>query len=154
MSTNQELSQEVMKIIKIAAMNGTLTEEAVKHINKIIDENNDLLHKVTDLCSTIKMVRKERDEAQSKVFNFNQNKTEFLKRKREIREREKKITRLELDAQWQAERVKDHKEMFSLIFRNIETRKNIFTPVDGGTQYDGKKAAGHVQTNEQIEKNT
>jgi hypothetical protein len=69
--------------------------------------------------------------------------------------REQAITKLEAEAKHQGERVKDHKEMFTIVFRNLEVRRNVFTPSPGSPgvdQYGTALPAGYVDEHQQTEK--
>ena len=66
-------------------------------------------------------------------------------RENDLEDREKEMLKLELTAQYEAERVADHKEMFGLVFRNLETRKNLFR---NGQTPSGDQYGGTVSTSE------
>lgn len=154
MTNDQELTQEIIKAIQIASVQGNLTKEAVDYVNKILEDNKCLKDSVGKYSLRI-------EEYKSEILSIKKENSKILEkektlsdRKREVSKRENKITELEMSVLYEKQRVKDHQDMFSLVFRNIETRKNVFTPVTGGTQYDGKQAAGFVSVNEQFEKNS
>ena len=143
---NDKLHDDIVKLISMASLNGTLTSEAVVYFKNTLDENKKLQNANNSQKEIIIQKNQELSELKSKYDKLKSLENEILNREKQIIEREKNITKLECSLEMEKERVKDHKEMFSLIFRNIETRRNVFTPLDGGPH-----GSGFVSINEQIE---
>ena len=137
-----ELTDNLDKLIQKAALDGALTADAVAQFHALVEANEsqtkqlgslrDDLGKKTKECDTL---RQERDSARD-------IRGTFKARIESLDEREKEMTKLEMTAAHQAERVKDHKEMFTTVFRNSVLRKEVMTPVGAGPidQYGTKQS--------------
>lgn len=136
------LTDELEVIIQKAALDGALTQDAVAQFHALVTERDALktelsslrddLSKKTKDCETLRL---ERDSARD-------IRGTFKARIESLDEREKEMTKLEMSAAHQAERVKDHKEMFTTVFRNSVLRKEVMTPVGAGPidQYGTKQS--------------
>jgi predicted RNase H-like nuclease (RuvC/YqgF family) len=151
MSNLTELQNEIMKSINVAAINGTLTNEAVSHFKKIVDESQDMKGRIDYLEEELKNKKMEANKYKLENEEFMLRKQSIEKREADVSIREKEITKLECSLTGAMDRVKDHKEMFSVVFRNTEVRRDMFTAVNGGDNYDGKRNAGWVSRDEQKE---
>ena len=149
-----ELTEQLDKIIQQAALDGALTQKAVDQFHSIITQNAALETKVASLEVVVEERRKkisglEIDVALSKTMVEVAAKAEI-----EMIEREKFITKLELTATHEAQRVKDHINMFTLVFRNSVLRKEVMTaiapaPMDQGmTGQQGYPARDTVEEEE------
>ena len=149
-----ELTEQLDKIIQQAALDGALTQKAVDQFHSIITQNTALETQVADLEGLAEERRKkisglEIDVALSKTMVEVAAKAEV-----EMIEREKKMTELELRAEYQLVRVNDHKEMFKTVFRNSVLRKEVMTPVHPsapdqyGTRQEGFPAKDTVEEEE------
>jgi seryl-tRNA synthetase len=127
---NQELLQELERVVKKAAIDGVLTEEASNQIKQTIEENKSLNTKVKSIKDQLKESEAKRNDQDSKLNVLRNKVQEYNNRETELCDREDKMTQIELEAQYERERVQDHKDMMALIFRNIETRRNVFTPYE------------------------
>lgn len=148
----------IRKVLDKAAIDGALTDDAAKYFHTALRENKELKAEVLILEQQVKT----RDEAVNKLNSINSDlisdNNACIAREDELKTREEKMLKLELTAQYERERVDDHKEMFSLVFRNLETRRTIFTPYEGygsssdqyGTFQPGSPAG--VQQDEEIGK--
>ena len=149
-----ELTEQLDKIIQQAALDGTLTQKAVDQFHSIITQNAALETKVASLEVVVEERRKkisglEIDVALSKTLVEVAAKAEV-----EMIEREKKMTELELRAEYQLVRVNDHKEMFKTVFRNSVLRKEVMTPTHPsapdqyGTRQEGYPNKDTVESEE------
>lgn len=145
--------EELEKIIKKAAIDGTLTESAVKEFDAILKENQELKshaevsrQEVAEYVEKLKKANSEKDLLRSRSEGVKERETR-------IAEREKNMVKLELEAEHQAQRVEDHIRIFSQVFRNTETRRTIFTPVPAAQISDTGVVgpSGFVQQNVQTE---
>jgi len=123
-----ELTEQLDKIIQQAALDGTLTPKAVDQFHALIKQNVALETKVASLEVVVEERRKkisglEIDVALSKTMVEVAAKAEI-----EMIERERFITKLELTATHEQQRVKDHQKMVELIFRNSVIRREVMTP--------------------------
>ena len=123
-----ELTEQLDKIIQQAALDGALTQKAVDQFHSILNENKDLVHDIEkqnkDLGEAQKRISKlEIDLGMAQTLNKVAAEAEI-----EMIEREKKMTSLELTAEHEQRRVKDHINMFTIVFRNSVLRKEVMTP--------------------------
>ncbi len=124
-----DLTDQLDKIIQKAALDGALTKDAVDQFHAIITQNTALETKVASLEVVVEERRKkisglEIDVALSKSLVELAAKAEV-----EMIEREKFITKLELTATHEKQRVADHINMFQTVFRNSVIRKGVMTPL-------------------------
>lgn len=125
-----ELTEQLDKIIQQAALDGALTQKAVDQFHTVLTENTALETKVASLEVVVEERRKkisglEIDVALSKSLVEVAAKAEV-----EMIEREKNITTLELTAAHEKQRVTDHINMFTAVFRNSVIRKEVMTPTE------------------------
>ncbi len=123
---------DLEKIIKQAALDGALTEQAVAQFHALVKERNSLKTSLVEseknLETSIKVrdaLRHERDEARALRDAWATRETDLI-------DREEKCTRLELAAEYEAKRVADHKEMFATVFKGMHVRKQVVTPGHAG----------------------
>jgi hypothetical protein len=152
--TDQYL-QDIERVVQQAGIDGTLTKTAIDQYHAIIEANAKLV--------------KENDAQAKLIFDKNEKLSKLevdlgianglvgVAAASEVAmiERESKMTTLELTAKHEAVRVADHKDMFDKVFRNIETRRNVFTPQPasaGVDQYGTALPTGYVEEHEQTEK--
>jgi predicted RNase H-like nuclease (RuvC/YqgF family) len=134
---------EIETILKKAAIDGTLTEEAINVFHATLKENEAL----KDTNRQLKDDNTKLDERQS---DYSQRYQEAVKsndawaqRESDLKDREKECLRLELEAKFNEKRVEDHKNMFTTVFRNSVLRKEVMTPVHPGVpdQYGTRQDA-------------
>ena len=135
-----ELTEQLDKIIQQAALDGALTQKAVDQFHSIITQNAALETKVASLEIVVEERAKrisalEIDIGLAKTLVEVAGKAEI-----EMMEREKKITTLELTAEHQKQRVADHVNMFTTVFRNSVIRKEVMTPTQAAfDQYNNRQ---------------
>ena len=152
---NQELLDTINKAIQKAALDGALTEKAVEEFNGLIKANKELVEETKVKTSQIKSLQDQLNDERSEHGIVKAKLQEYIDRETDLCEREDKMLELQLTAEYERERVNDHKEMFRLVFRNIETRRNVFTAVPG--QDAGQYSSGttpYVDESQQTETNT
>ena len=141
-----DLTDQLDKLIQKAALDGALTSEAVAQFHSLVKQcesqaeelrslnklNNDLKDKRDKLTTDLQMAKKLNEIAVTAEL--------------EMIEREKKMTTLELTAEHEQRRVKDHKEMFTTVFRNSVLRKEVLTPVEATRMDQGMSGQpGYVE---------
>lgn len=148
----QEIIEGLVKALQKASLDGALKEEAVDYVNSLIAENKTLKADKNSLEKQLETVKKEKESTYEVLTKANVELQEYRNRETELCEREDKILELELTAQYERERVMDHKEMFSQVFRNIEVRRGVFNVVPGhpGDQYSSA-TQGYVTQDTQVE---
>lgn len=144
--------EQVAKELKQAVLDGALTDEAMAYFNDVVRERDELraakehLEEEGKIAESLaKNLREQRDKLTKDL-------AECKARESGLEAREKAITKLELQAEFHQMRVADHKEMFSLVFRNTTLRKKVLVPVEGkqASQYDGGMA-GYAHEGEETE---
>ncbi len=122
---------DISKIIQKAALDGALTEGAVKQFNEMIEANESQRKQLSslrdDLAKATKSVdtlRKERDAAVAIRGTFKE-------RIESLDVREKEMTKLEMTAANASARLQDHKEMMALIFKPGEVRREAWKSIPG-----------------------
>jgi len=123
--------EQIQKIIQKAGIDGALTPDAINLFNKTIEKAKALKIELEELQMAHKTLDENYLNRGAKLDRVRSELKAYNEREDQLEEREKEMFRLELTAEYEAERVKDHKEMFNTVFRNLETRRSIFTPVPG-----------------------
>jgi len=133
---------QIQKIIQKAGIDGTLTEEAVGFFNKTIEKLKSLKVELEESKRIYESLNKNFNGKCEQLEKVTAALKAYNDREDELETREKEMLKLELTAQYERERVDDHKEMFNVVFRNIEVRRGVFTPYAAtpgdpgmGTQY-------------------
>ncbi len=126
-----DLINDLDKLIKRAALDGALTKDAVEMFNSIVKENNGLKasikeseHNLEESVKCRDLLRRERDDART-------DRDALRTIIDNVKEREKAITVLEMTASNATQRVEDHKNMMTLIFKPGEIRRNAWGSVPG-----------------------
>ena len=146
--------EDLERIIKKAAIDGTLTEEAAKQVQAALEENAKLKASVDSLDRERKTAHQKILELSAKVERFGREKDEVLDREKAVAEREAKMTELELTAKHEAQRVADHQAMFSAVFRNMQVRRTVFTPLPGVPYDNGMGPAVYPDVREDEQRET
>ena len=132
-----ELTDTLEKIIQQAALDGAMTEDAVAQFHTLVTERNALKDANIEWEESDKKLTKERDKIAEQRDNMQKQILLNAEREDTLTEREKAICRLECKAEHMEERVKDHKEMFTTVFRNSVLRKEVMTPNESHTEASG-----------------
>jgi hypothetical protein len=140
-----DVLEQVSVALQKAAIDGTLTKDAIDHFNGIVQDNEQLLAEnrkfradLIKMEDTLKIVQQERDTARADrdmLAQFHEG----------VKEREKKITELELGAAHQAQRVVDHQQMMAVIFKPGELRRDSWKSIPG---FDSNGYPAGTQGNE------
>ena len=146
-----ELTEQLDKIIQQAALDGALTQKAVDQFHSIIVQNTALETEVASLETVLderakKIDRLEIDLGMAKTLNKVAAEAEI-----EMIEREKNITTLELTAEHEKQRVKDHISMFTTVFRNSVIRKEVMTPVTPAPMDQGMRGTDGYPQRDTVE---
>jgi hypothetical protein len=146
-----ELTEQLDKIIQQAALDGALTQKAVDQFHSVLTQNTALETKVASLEIVVEERAKrisglEIDIGLAKTLVEVAGKAEI-----EMMEREKKMTELELRAEYQLVRVNDHKEMFTTVFRNSVLRKEVMTPVTPAPMDQGMRGTDGYPQRDTVE---
>jgi hypothetical protein len=149
-----DLGKDLEKLILRAGIDGALTEDAVAQFHALVKQRDalDADNKRLDDANT---ELAERITSVTEMYNDRQNQLQgWATREQEIKDREEKCTRLEVEKECADKRVTDHQEMVRLIFRNPVTHRQIPTAgfpgtIDQyGTQQGGESSYNHDVTEE------
>lgn len=146
--------QEIQNAIEKAAIDGTLTRDAIGQFNQLIEHNEALQSQAIDFDKKFRRQDGEIKELTTKLTMSQGLNKIAAEMEAGLIEREKSITRLELLAEYSAIRVTDHKEMFTTVFRNSVLRKEVMTPVGAGPidQYGTKQSDVYPSKDTVVEK--
>ena len=129
------VAEELERVIKQAALDGTLTESAVNQFYDLVQEHKELHDEYEISVAARDALRKERDEARTLRDEYG----ELIKiagaREADLIIREQGVLKLELSAKYQEMRVKDHKEMMQTIFKPGAMRRELYKSVPVLDQY-------------------
>jgi len=123
-----ELTEQLDKIIQQAALDGALTQKAVDQFHAVLTQNTALEKETSQLVKANDQLKidcsvyeGQRDVARNECEGW-------AGREQDLLTREAEITKLEMVAEYELQRVKDHQQMFTTVFRNSVIRKEVMTP--------------------------
>lgn len=129
-----DLTNELDRLIQKAALDGALTPEAVAQFHSLVKQCDAQAEELLTFHASNKALTKERDELSRKLKIMLDDANELSTRaaavdasEQEHRDREVKLECAEL-------RVKDHQEMFRVVFRNAVIKRDVVTP--GSASFD------------------
>ena len=148
------LQEDLLKIVQKAALDGTLTSTAVEYTKKLIDENQALQKQHEFDTNLIASLKKDVAAYSAGKLDVDAKLTAVIAREGAVTIREKEMTKLELQAANEKQRVEDHREMFRLVFRNLDVRRNVFVPVEAPrpTPTNSYPPSGIVTEHQQMER--
>lgn len=137
-----ELTENLEKLLKKAALDGALTEGAIDQFHALVTERNALKKDNGRLDDLNTELDEKVNHLNSRASAAETCAQEWAGREQDLMDREGKCNHLEMEAKYQGLRVEDHKEMFKTVFRNSVLRKGVMTPVSAGPvdQYGTKQA--------------
>lgn len=149
-----DITKDLEKIILRAGIDGALTEEAVAQFHALIKErdalqieNKKLGERNTELDERVTSLAEQYNERQTRLQGW-------ATREQELKDREEKCLRLELEAEYNLKRVEDHKSMVSLVFRNTVLKKQVVTPGSATIDQYGTRNSEFPDTTPVEEENT
>lgn len=141
-----QLTEQLKKIIQQASLDGALTQKAVDQFHTLVKQRDELDDKVKSLENTLEERGKQIDKLDADNTELRALQGVMAQRENEVSEREKEMTKLELTSEFNEQRVKDHKEMFTTVFRNSVLRKEVMTPVEATRMDQGMRGdSGYAQ---------
>jgi hypothetical protein len=144
--------EEIQNAIEKAAIDGTLTRDAIGQFNQLIEHNEALQSQAIDFDKKFRRQDTEKKELDAAFAQSSSKLSDFQTRERELVEREQKITVLEMQAKYELTRVEDHKEMFGVVFRNSLIRKEVMTPASSHIETSGASHQTFSDKNTVVEK--
>ena len=151
---NEQLNMELTKLISKAAIDGTLSENAVKQFTDVLKENKDLI-------SDIEMQNKQLGEQQGENAKLRRELEAitkmhigFSEREMALTDRERQHEVLEMSLKYEQKRVDDHKSMVGLIFRNAVMKKGVMTAIEGMPPGNGMCGTSGYANKDTVEEET
>jgi hypothetical protein len=132
-----DLTDTLEKVIQQAALDGALTADAVSQFHSLVVERNALKDANEEWEETDKKSKQECEELSRNLAKTTGKLGDYQTRERELQEREREADKLQVEKECADLRVLDHKEMFSLVFRNSIIRKEVMTPASQHTEATG-----------------
>ena len=142
-----ELTDTLEKVIQQAALDGALTEDAVSQFHSLVVERNALKDANVEWEESDKKLKKDLEKLVGELDMARSLNKVAAEAEMAMIEREAKITKLECKAEHMEERVKDHKEMFTTVFRNSVLRKEVMTPASSHTEATGASHSTYSDRN-------
>ncbi len=145
-----ELTDTLDKVIQKAALDGALTHEAVAQFHTLVKERDALKDANEEWERNDKVMTKERDELRKRVTALDECCQDWAGKEQDLMDRENKCTELEVRKECAEDRVKDHQEMFRVVFRNAIVRKEVMSRNDSHTESTGASHSSY-ETKETLE---
>ncbi len=117
--------EEIQNAIEKAAIDGTLTRDAIGQFNQLIEHNEALQSQAIDFDKKFRRQDGEIKELTTELSMSQGLNKIAAEMEAAIINREQKMTELELTAKNEKQRVADHQNMFGLIFRNAVLRNTV-----------------------------
>lgn len=131
--TSEILKQEFVEMFEKIQLNKGLTADSAMIYYRALDDIERLKRELKKSDEIIKDQRDQIGEIQSKFENQCGEIEKLTKQLSDIENREARCSQLESDnrierlkTEHYKDRVKDYKQMFDQVFRNVEIRKSIF----------------------------
>jgi hypothetical protein len=125
------IREDIDKIVKKAALDGTLTQEAAEQVLAAMRENEQLKeqHKSDEKRLSEQGVRINTQT--ERIGKLEIECETWAGREQDLLDRERRCEKLEVQKECADQRVLDHRQMVEMVFRNLEVRRNVFTAVPG-----------------------
>lgn len=121
-----DLTQQLDKLIQQAALDGALTKDAVELFHDLVKENDGLRASLKESEKNLEQSVKTRDILRSERDQARQDRDMLAKFHKDVEDREKKMTQIEVSLEYEQKRVVDHKHMMETIFKPHTVRESIY----------------------------
>lgn len=121
-----DLTQQLDKLIQQAALDGALTKDAVELFHDLVQENEQLVDDNKRLKSNLEEVVKTKDILRSERDQARQDRDMLAKFHKDVEDREKKMTQIEVSLEYEQKRVVDHKHMMETVFKPGQMRRDTY----------------------------
>lgn len=138
-----DLAQELEKIILKAGIDGALTEDAVSQFHALVTERNALRDELKDTKRREDVANENNQRLSREITEVTDMLNAWATREKDLKDREEKVLRLELTAEFQEKRVNDHKEMMKTVFKPYHMRKSVY---ENNTEPSNDQYGGTVST--------
>ena len=143
-----DLTDQLDKMIQKAALDGALTQDAVGQFHSLVKQCDAQAEELRSLQKVNTELIDKRDKLAGELTVSKTLNEVAVKAELEMIEREKNITTLELTAEHHKQRVKDHQDMFSIVFRNSVLRREVMTPIAPTNMDQGMQGqSGYAERN-------
>lgn len=146
-----DLTDQLDKLIRKAALDGALTESAVDQFHSLVKQCDSQAEELRSLNKLNTELKDKRDKLTTELHLSQTLNKVAAEAEIAMIEREKHITRLELTAELESKRVQDHKEMFTTVFRNSVLRKEVMTPVAPAPMDQGMRGTPEYPSRDTVE---
>lgn len=127
----QELLMDIDRIIKQAALDGVLTEDAIEYYNGLIKVAEEKSKELDDTKVMLEAERKLVGKLERELSTANELVKIAGQREAELIGREAECLKHELTAANANSRLQDHKDMMALIFKPGEIRREAWKSIPG-----------------------
>ena len=147
---SEELNVELTKLISKAAIDGTLSESAVKQFTGVLEENKDLIHDIEVQNKDLGETQGRMIRAEERVKMLEAECETWAGKEQDLLDRESQAEVLAMTVKYEQKRVEDHKSMVGLIFRNTLLRNQVVVPGHAGTidQYGSRQGEQYPTTHD------
>lgn len=143
-----DLTDQLDKLIRKAALDGALTESAVDQFHSLVKQCDSQAEELRSLNKLNTELKDKRDKLTGELTVSKTLNEVAVKAELEMMERERNITTLELTAAHESQRVKDHINMFQTVFRNSVLRREVMTPIAPTNMDQGMQGqSGYAERN-------
>lgn len=129
-----ELTDGLDKLIQKAALDGALTPDAVAQFHSLVKQCDAQAEEIADLQKVNENITTNRDELSRKLKIMLDDANELSTRAAAVHEAEQEHANREVKLECAELRVKDHQEMFRVVFRNAVIKRDVVTP--GNSSFD------------------
>ena len=146
-----DVAKELEKIILKAGIDGALTEDAVAQFHALVTERNALRSELDDVKKQNARLDQRIVEVNEKYSEAVQSNDAWATRDKELKDREDKVTRLEVEKECAEQRVADHKHMFETVFKGVHMRRQVVTPGSSTVDQYGTKTSDYPDTTDVVD---
>ena len=146
-----DLTDQLDKIIQKAALDGALTSDAVAQFHSLVKQCESQAEELRSLNKLNAELKDKREKLTGQLEIA--KKLNQLAAEAEVAmiEREKQITTLELTAVHMKQRVTDHINMFTTVFRNSVLRREVMTPIEATRMDQGMSGQSGYASKDTVE---
>ena len=149
----KDITGKINELIQEQAASGVFTADVIKQMHAISEESIALKKSNDEIRLLVDGANKMNDTLLADNNKLTDQVAAFRKREKELGDRERKMTVLELTAEHEAKRVQDHINMVGLVFRNTEVRKEMYGTTPAGVDQYGSQVSASTSesTTEKVE---
>ena len=119
------IEEDLGKMLRKAAIDGTLSETAIDHYDSLIKENRALSESLKEKQEQFRQADTERTDLRKALTAEQDRNATMEEREVKCAELEKNDEILQLTVKYEKKRVEDHQNMVGMIFRNSVLRRSV-----------------------------